>query len=93
MSIYHCILCCVKSSVMIVANYFTARKRSLGKGNVFTLVCHSVHRVLPTEGGESAYRVALPLEGSLPTEGRGLPAEGEGGWADPADPEGTLPTG
>ena len=25
-------------------NIFTARKRSLGQGNVFTLVCHSVHR-------------------------------------------------
>ena len=23
--------------------YFTARKRSLGQGNDFTIVCHSVH--------------------------------------------------
>ena len=25
-------------------NIFTARKRSLGQGNIFTPVCHSVHR-------------------------------------------------
>ena len=25
-------------------HFFTARKRSLGQGNIFTPVCHSVHR-------------------------------------------------
>ena len=28
----------------------TARKRSLGQGNIFTLVCHSVHRGMPPPG-------------------------------------------
>ena len=28
---------------LFTANIFTARKRSLGQGNVFTHVCHSVH--------------------------------------------------
>ena len=27
----------------VVKQFFTARKRSLGQGNVFTPVCHSVH--------------------------------------------------
>ena len=31
---------------------FTARKRSLGQGNVFTPVCHSVHRGSLSGGGE-----------------------------------------
>ena len=34
-----CIL--VVSNIVIII--FTARKRSLGQGNVFTPVCHSVH--------------------------------------------------
>ena len=33
------------SFVMVVLeNIFTARKRSLGQGNIFTPVCHSIHR-------------------------------------------------
>ena len=33
---------------------FTARKRSLGQGNIFTPVCHSVHRGVPRPRGVSA---------------------------------------
>ena len=33
---------------------FTARKRSLGQGNIFTPVCHSVHRGVPGPRGVSA---------------------------------------
>ena len=36
-----------------------ALKRSLGQGNIFTNVCHSVNRgrgVLPLEAGDSAFR-------------------------------------
>ena len=29
----------------------TARKRSLGQGNIFTPICHSVHRGVPPPGG------------------------------------------
>ena len=48
---------------------FTARKRNLGQGNIFTLVCHSIHR-----GG-----VTYSLEGTccrrylLPGSGSGVP--------------------
>ena len=74
---------------------FTARKRSLCQGNIFTHVRHSVR-----EGGGPAYRWGcLPTEwgGGLPRGDRrsayrgggsvysggkeGLPTEG--GWADP----------
>ena len=30
-------------SVLVAFCFITARKRSLGQGNVFTPVCHSVH--------------------------------------------------
>ena len=30
--------------VLIFVRIFTARKQSLGQGNIFTPVCHSVHR-------------------------------------------------
>ena len=34
----------VNSNFNAIALIFTARKRSLGQGNIFTPVCHSVHR-------------------------------------------------
>ena len=34
---------------------FTARKRSLGQGNIFTPVCHSVHQGVCSEGGGGAW--------------------------------------
>ena len=34
----------MKSDVMNCHHIITARKRSLGQGNIFTPVCHSVHR-------------------------------------------------
>ena len=36
--------------------YITARKRSLGEGNIFTVVCHSVHG-----GGGGLYMMSLPV--------------------------------
>ena len=33
----------LKRLVRLVMNLVTARKRSLGQGNIFTPVCHSVH--------------------------------------------------
>ena len=40
---------CWNAFLFYFVNIFTARKRSLGQGNVFTPVCHSVHRgVCPT---------------------------------------------
>ena len=52
-------------------HFFSARKRSLGQGNVFTRACH--HRSHDQLPGRSAYR------GST-SRGRGMPT---GGWADP----------
>ena len=44
----------------------TARKRSLGRGNIFTPVCHSVHRgVPPPGGGASSGGGVLPPGGCL----------------------------
>ena len=34
----------LRSCLTIFLSFFTARKRSLGQGNIFTPVCHSVHR-------------------------------------------------
>ena len=39
------VLCvCVRTNLSNYAGLITARKRSLGQGNIFTPVCHSVHR-------------------------------------------------
>ena len=35
----------------ITSAFVTARKRSLGQGNIFTPICHSVHRGVPARGG------------------------------------------
>ena len=51
---------------------FTARKRSLGQGNVFTPVCHSVHRGSLCRGlcpGRSLSGVGLCLVVSVPGVG------------------------
>ena len=58
--------------VLLDIRLVTARKRSLGQGNIFTPVCHSVHRgwVLPPGGGgASSQGVVLPPEGVLPLGG------------------------
>ena len=44
-----------KSLVNFAHSCFTARKRSLGQGNIFTLVCHSVHR-----GGSASVHAGIP---------------------------------
>ena len=41
----------------VADHIFTARKRSLGQGNVFTPVCHSVHG----EGGEGSAHPPTPV--------------------------------
>ena len=65
---------------------FNARKRSLGQGNVFTPVCHSVHR---GEGGLSNPPMQIPQGWADPLDaepprcrppGLGRPPAG---WADP----------
>ena len=84
------------SGVVSVSVIITARKRSLGQGNVFTRVCHSVHREgLASQrhhrshdqgglhlGGGSASRVELDRPPPL-----GLHM---GGWADPPKIHGIL---
>ena len=53
---------------------FTARKRSLGQGNIFTLVCHSVHR----GGGLPQCMLGYqnPPPRSRPPPGPGTPPSG-----------------
>ena len=41
--------------LLLVKAIFTARKRSLGQGNIFTPVCHSVHR-----GGSASVHDGIP---------------------------------
>ena len=52
----------------------TARKRSFGQGNVFTLVCHSVHR---GRGSAQPPRMQTPRIGQTPW------MQTPHGWADP----------
>ena len=52
----------------------TARKRSFGQGNVFTLVCHSVHR---GRGSAQPPRMQTPWIGQTPW------MQTPHGWADP----------
>ena len=64
----YCLVACTNQ-------FFTARKRSLGQGNVFTRVCHSVHG--NSGGGNSGFLACITghmtslQEGSL-YPGRGL---------------------
>ena len=39
-----CMCFCYILQLILDAMFITARKRSLGQGNIFTPVCHSVHR-------------------------------------------------
>ena len=67
MHIWFCPIC--------LNHLITARKRSLGQGNVFRSVCHSVHRgrgFCPT-----------PLDADLPGLDRFPPGCRPPGWADP----------
>ena len=59
---------CVKSVI-------TARKRSLGQGNIFTPVCHSVHRVAPEVG-----HAWLLLGGCMVARGACVVAPGGHAW-------------
>ena len=45
--------------------FITARKRSLGQGNIFTPVCHSVHTGVP--GGAPPPRTATAMGGTHTT--------------------------
>ena len=63
---------------------FTARKRSVGQGNIFTSVCHSVHGWWG-EGGYGNFPVCITghmTKGVSASRGEGI-CIGEGGWADP----------
>ena len=75
-----------KNNTFLVINsngIITARKRSLGQGNVFTPVCHSVHR-----GRGSAQPPALDAD--PPGVGQTSLDADPLGWPDPpdADPPG-----
>ena len=47
----------------LLGSVITARKRSLGQGNVFTRMCHSIHR------GEEVCLGRVYLKGGLPPGG------------------------
>ena len=69
--------CCPVASGTVRIIIITARKRSLGQGNIFTPVCHSVHR-----GGKMPGPRGVPggclLPGGLLPGGRGA-CSGDGG--------------
>ena len=61
----------------LLGSVITARKRSLGQGNVFTRMCHSVHRGRRSALGGSTFRAPAS---------RGVCLQGvwiQGSWADP----------
>ena len=85
---------------------FTTRKRSLGQGNIFTPVCHSVHRGVPGPGGYLVWGVwsgagawswgHLVPDGSLVWGGAwsgGVPGLGGSGPGGYAQGEGLVPGG
>ena len=68
--------------VYIIYSIITARKRSLGQGNVFTPVCHSVQGVGQHPGGVSIRGVGKspPMStGGLHPGGGGSASRGRGG--------------
>ena len=62
----------VQSPKFLLFSIFTARKRSLGQGNMFTPVCHSVYRGVPGPGGG-----CLVLGGLVETPPRTATAAGD----------------
>ena len=75
---------------------FITRKRSLGQGNVFTPVCHSVHRGDLHPGGSTFKGVCIqgglhPGEGGLNSVGLGRPPPRYMGYGQRAGS--THPTG
>ena len=68
-----------RAPVSIQISFITARKRSLGQGNIFTPVCHSVHRWggvwsggrVPAPGGGREGGWCLVLEGVPAPRGSG----------------------
>ena len=75
--------------VLNISNMITAHKRSLGQGNVFSSVCHSVHR--EREGGlPNPPRMQTPPD-AYPPRVRQTPLDADPlglgrcprGWADP----------
>ena len=62
-----------KISVPFTSRLFTARKRSLGQGNIFTPVCHSVH------GGGMLSQHALQMVSQHALQEGGVPGLGGSG--------------
>ena len=58
--------------------FFTASKRSFGQGNMFTPVCHSVHRGVWSQG--------VPGLGGAWSQGGGGPGSRRGAWWRPPPP-------
>ena len=87
------LLCTAPCNRCFCFDIFTARKPGLEQGNVFTPVCHSVHRGswLPSMHHRSHNQGGLPPWGSASREGlhRGGSASRRG-WADPPLHHGIL---
>ena len=83
-----CVDCKVQQWVGCEPNIFTARKQSLGQGNIFTPICHSVHRRrclvpgVPGPGGAWSWGVYL-VPGGVPGPKRGVVIlfTGGGAWS------------
>ena len=76
---------------MLPSLIFTARKRSLGQGNIFTPVCHSLHRGVPAPRGVPGLGGCL-LPGSACSSGGLLPGgPAHGGACSRGVPDGGPP--
>ena len=64
------------SSTFRIIHVITTRKRSLGKGNIFTPVCHSVHRGVVVVSQHALQMVCLAAGGGVLSCSRGVPGRG-----------------
>ena len=63
-----------------MTTFITACKRSLGQGNIFTTVCHSVHGGCLVPGGSGP--VGAPGSWGVPGPEAGMPGHrGGGAWS------------
>ena len=60
LQVVHILLECILDASNFGILIFTAHKRSLGEGNVFTRICHSVHRGVPSLAAPLGWQWTTP---------------------------------
>ena len=65
----HILLECILDASNFGILIFTAHKRSLGEGNVFTRICHSVHRGVPSLAAPLGWQRTTPSPSRMAEDG------------------------